>query len=302
MSYTRTYKSMITILVLLFTGFHAEAQLLEKLKKRAQEKGLETREVSYDSAENAKNRLYSEGEELEINTARDFFTTDVEMKMYYETDEVIRTQFFDAEAIAMRTEGVAGQIKPMFHDSEGYFYAFNPDVGGYEKNKLLSSGMMGFMTAGMIPKFYKLPAEPYLDAFKALEEKEITLNFLILELAFIYKKDHFEDDEYYIAENVTCNGSNNCLRFKYNDPEYPGSYIQFDDKGRLAELYVNTINPMPEEEHPTGRFIYTYNPVSVNLPDAVEIKSNPFGDMIDLNKGLEPWRHNKKDNKKKKGN
>ena len=69
-------KINLTLIALFFMGLNAEAQLMEKLKKRAQEKGLVTREVSYDTTENAKNRTASNGEEeLVINSAKDFFTT-----------------------------------------------------------------------------------------------------------------------------------------------------------------------------------------------------------------------------------
>ena len=295
-------KIIIISLLFLLSGFHTQAQLLNELKKRAKEKGLETREVSIDTSNNAINRTTSyEAEELAINTAKDFFTTDVVMKLYYETNAVIHTQYFDSDAIAMRTEGVSGQLKPMFHDSKGYTYAYNEDLGHYEKNKLLSSGMMGFMMAGMIPQFYKLPPEPYLEVFQALEEKEIALNFLILELAFIYKQSHFEDDEYYSPSIMKCNGSNNCVKFSYNDAEYPGSYIQFDELGRLSELFINTINPqVKEEDHPTGKFVYTYEDVSVKLPNAAELSivPGPLRKLIPLEKGLEPWKHNKKDKQK----
>jgi len=51
-----------------FSGFHAQAQLLDKLKQRAKEKGLQTREVSFDSTDNEKNRTTSfEEEELQLN-------------------------------------------------------------------------------------------------------------------------------------------------------------------------------------------------------------------------------------------
>ena len=296
-------KYTVTIIVaMLLFGFNTQAQLLDKLKERAKEKGLETREVSYNKSENEVNRnSSSEVEELVINTAKDFFNQDVVMKLYYETNAVIHTQYFDADAIAMRTEFPDNSKKPVFHDSKGYAYAYNEKVRGYEKTKLLSSGMMGFMTAGMVPEFYKLPAEPYLDAFSTLEEKEIGLNFLILELAFIYKPSHFEDDSNYVAIQATCNNSDNCIKFKYNDPEYPGSYIQFDSQGRLSELYINTIRPdVKKEDHPTGKFVYTYKDCSVTLPVAEEqsMIPGPLGKMLNLERGLEPWKHNKKDKQK----
>ena len=160
---------------------------------------------------------------------------------------------------------------------------------------------MGFMFASMIPKHYKLPPEPYLEAYGKLEEKDLKLNFMILEMAFIYNPSDFEDDSYYIPSKTKCNNSDNCTKFSYNDPEYPGSYIQFDEQGRLNEFYINTINPeVKKEEHPTGRYVYTYQDVNVKLPEAIEqsMIPGPLGKLIPLEKGLEPWKYNKKDKQK----
>lgn len=299
-------KYLILILTLFYSGINLHAQLLEKLKERAKEKGLETKEVSYDSTDNAKYRNTSyEEEELVINSAKDFFTTDVVMELYHETNDIVHTQFFDAETIAMRTEFPGNTEKPLFQDRKGFIYGYNDEAASYEKRTLVSSGMMGFMMAGMIPQAYKLPADPYLEAFQALEEKEIAISFLVLELAFVYKPSHFQDDPYYIPSKTTCNNSNSCIKFSYNDSEYSGSYILFDNKGRLSELYINTTNPkVKEEDHPTGKFAYIYKNVNVVLPDAIEksMIPGPLDKMLNLERGLEPWKHNKKDEKKKNNN
>ena len=293
-------KINLLLIPLLFMGLIAEAQIFEKFKKRA----LETREVSSDTTGNAKNKMVSDESEVLVNqTAKDFFTTDVVMKLYYETNEVIHIQYFDADNITMRTELSDSSKKPLFHDSKGYVYVYNEKTVRYEKTKLMSSGMMGFMTAGMIPQFYKLPSNPYLEAFQKLQEKDISLNFLILELAFIYKPGDFENDPYYISSRKRFNNLDSCIVFSYDDPEYPGSYIVFDKNGRLTELYINTIRPdIKEEDHPTGKFVYTYQNVNVKLPDAKEqsMIPGPLGELFKLEKGLEPWKHNKKDKKKNK--
>lgn len=66
-------KLMITILLFLFSGLQVQAQLLEKLKERAKEKGLETREVSFDSSDNATNRTTTfEEEKLTLNALSNF--------------------------------------------------------------------------------------------------------------------------------------------------------------------------------------------------------------------------------------
>ncbi|WOD43807.1 hypothetical protein [Hwangdonia lutea] len=295
---------LILIVLLLFSGLQTQAQLLDELKKRAKEKGYETREVSLDTSDNAKYRTTSyEAEELVINSAKDFFTTDLIMKLYHDSDAVVHTQYFDAETIAMRTEVAGNSEKPLFQDRKGFIYGYNTEIGQYEKRTLASSGMLGFMMAGMIPQAYKLPQEPYLEAFQALEEKDLALSFMVLEMAFIYKPHHFKDNDYYTETKTKCNGSDNCTKFSYNDAEYPGSYILFDNQERLTELYINTINPqIKEEDHPTGKFVFSYENVNVKLPDAVEksLMPGPLGKLIPLEKGLEPWKHNKKDKQKNK--
>jgi hypothetical protein len=296
-------KTKVILLTLCFcmASWSTNAQLLEKLKQRAEEKGLETREVSYDSTENEKNRTYTEGEDFSIKNVKEFFNKDVIMALYND-GILVQTAFFDAEVIAMRTERV-NNPNPIYHDDKGKFYAYNNDEGYYETMKLLPTSSMGFLTAGITTQAYKLPQEPYFDAYAALEDMGSGLNFLILELAFIYKPMHFEDDDSYTPKSVTCNGSNTCIRFNYNFPDYPGSYIQFDDQGRLNELYINSTNPRFEDE-PKGKFVFTYKECIVKLPDAVEqsMVPGPLGKIFDLEKGLEPWKHNKKDKKKKDKN
>ena len=112
----------------------------------------------------------------------------------------------------MRTELPDDSEKPLFQDRKGFIYGYDDIEGQYEKRTLASSGMMGFMMAGLIPQVYKLPSEPYLEAFQALENMEIATSFMLIELAFIYKPRHFEDNDYYSPSKTTCNGSNNCTK------------------------------------------------------------------------------------------
>jgi len=303
-------KLIIISVLFLFSGFSIEAQLLDKLKQRAKEKGLETREVSFDSTDNEKNRTTSfEEEELELNTAKDFFNKDVVLKMIDINGTLIQTLLFDKEVIAMRVEQ-GNEPNPMFMDIKGYMYAFNVYDGYYEKASILPQSLMGFMMAGMIPQFCNLPAEPYLEAFQALADIDSGLNFMMLELAFIYKPIHFANNENYTPENVKCSGANDCIRFNYNDPEYKNSFIQFDDQGRLAILNIKTTktfgngqqnsNVSKTQEPSSGQYVFTYQDCSVKLPEAVELSMipGPLGKLIPLEKGLEPWKHNKKDKQK----
>ena len=291
--------------VLLLSGLHIQAQLLDELKKRAKEKGLETREVSLDTSDNAVNRTTSYEEELEINSAKDFFTSDVIMALYNDKGQLAQTSYFDAQTIAMRTEQV-GNPKPIYHDDKGKFYAFNEDEGQYSSMRLLPSASMGFMMAGITTQVYKIPSEPYFEALQVLEEIGSGLNFIILEMAFIYKPIHFENDANYTPDKVSCNGANDCIKFNYTDPEYKGSYIQFDAQGKLTEFNLSTTNSQftKDSKNASGKFVYTYKDVNVKLPDAVEksLLSGPgiLGEIIPLEKGLEPWKHNEKDKQKNK--
>jgi hypothetical protein len=293
-------KHIITTLLIIGLGFNAEAQLLDKLKQRAKEKGLETREVSFDSAAYNNDNNYNAVPEVELESVRDFFTTDVFMALYNKDDQLVQTSFFDADVIAMRTKQV-GNPNPIYHDKKGMFYGYNGEDGRYEKMSILPASSMGFMMAGMTTSVYKLPQEPYFEAFEFLSEKDIAFNFLVLELAFIYKPQHFMDDDLYSAQNVTCNGIEQCVRFNYNDPEYEGSYIQFDVKGRLVEFNINSTSTQfsDDTKNSSGKFVYSYQECHVELPDAVEqsMVPGPLGKMLNLERGLEPWKHNKKDKK-----
>lgn len=289
----------IALLIVCLLGTTTQAQLLDALKKRAKEKGLETQEVSYDP--NAAQQDGSNYTEIEINKAEDFFTKDVIMETYDANGALVQTSFFDKEVIAMRTESRV-TLKPIYHDRKGKFYAYNAEIDKYENMSLLPSSSMGFMTAGMTTQVYKLPQTPYFDAFDALSNLDIAMNFLVLELAFIYKPFHFEDDEAYNLSEVPCD-SGTCKRFNYNDQELKGSYIQFDDHDRLVEFYIISKGKQltQDERDPSGKFKYYYNECEVILPkDVVErsIVPGPLGKIIPLEKGLEPWKHNKKDKQK----
>ncbi|MFC4721381.1 hypothetical protein ACFO5O_03535 [Geojedonia litorea] len=294
-------KTKILLLSALFLliGFEAEAQLLDKLKQRAKEKGLETREVSFDSTAYNNDNNYNNIQEVELETLRDFFTTDVIMALYNKDGQQVQTSFFDADVIAMRTKQ-EGNPNPIYHDTKGMLYGFNVEEGHYEKMSILPASSMGFMMAGMTTQAYKLPPEPYYEAFEFLSEKDIALNFIVLELAFIYKPEHFEDDDNYTLQNITF--PDVCKRFNYNDPEYQGSYIQFDEKGRLVEFNINSTNPQftDDSKNSSGKFVYSYQECHVQLPEAIEqsMVPGPLGKMLNLERGLEPWKHNKKDKQK----
>ena len=293
------YTKIIPILGIIFFTLNAEAQLLDKLKKRAKEKGLQTREVSYDSSQINTDVTYVE--EKEINSAEDFFTQDVVMALYDENEKWVQTSYFDKETIAMRIESKVSP-KPLYQDRNGKLYSFSEEEDQYQSISLLPPSSMGFMMAGMIPQFYQLPQQPYLEAFDALAKQDLAVSYLVLELAFIYQPIHFEEDTNLYQKSSEACGDNTCTRFTYKDPEYKGSYIMFDAKGNLREFYIKTTKNQPSDnnKNQTGKFVFSYKPVTVELPDAVEqsIIPGPLGKIIPIEKGLEPWKHNKKDKQK----
>jgi len=281
-----------------------QAQLLDKLKQRADERGMETsQEVKYDSTAYDPNMVTDdedEYEDLEINSPEEFFNKDVVMALYNEKGVLVQTSYFDKEVIAMRTESET-ILHPIYHDRTGKFYAFDDEEGQYKNMSLLPASSMGFMTAGMTTQAYKLPPTPYYQAFEALSKLDIAMNFLILEMAFIYEPKHFEKNDLYKQSEVSC-GGNICTRFDYNDAEYIGSYIQFDLRGRLRELNIISTNSQfaDDSKNNSGKFVFSYKPVTVKLPDAVEqsMIPGPLGKILPIEKGLEPWKHNKKDEQK----
>jgi len=240
-----------------------------------------------------------EPEELKLNSASEFYNKDVVMALYDQNGLLTQTSFFDKDVIAMRTESETNP-KPIYHDSKGKFYAYNDDEGQYETMALLPSASMGFMVAGMTTQMYKLPQTPYFNALKALEDVGSGLNFIVLEMAFIYQPKHFENNDWYKPSTVNC-GGNTCVKFSYTDPEYAGSYILFDVREQLREFNIVSSKSV-FENNPAGKFVFSYKPVTVELPDAVELSivPGPLGEIFDLNKGLEPWKHNKKDKQKDK--
>jgi len=292
-------RGAVLALIFLLSSLGVNAQLMEKLKQRAKEKGIETSdEVSYDITAYDPNMETGneEGfEELDLESVQEFYDKDVVMALYDYEGRLVQTAYFDAETIAMRTEVNDSSTKPLYHDDKGKVYAYNDTDGQYENMTLLPSSSMGFMVAGLTTQVYKLPQEPYFEAYKALEDAGSGLNFLVLEMAFIYKPSHFKSDNY-TPVKVACSRSSDCVRFSYNDPEYPGSYIQFDTQGRLNEFYINSTNEA-FKDNPSGKFVFTYESCTVTLPDSVErsMMPGPLNKFLKLERGLEPWKHNKKD-------
>ena len=308
-------KTKIIILAILFltAGSTSEAQILNKLKKKA-EKAAEntllnkTDEIVSETTENAidgiTNGEFSENPEdvnnpvtfanpskainTEAKTA--FYNRDLIVRTFDKEKQAYTATYFDADELAMQSnwnDPNSGQPKTSYVDSEGYFIAYNDAKKRYEKSNLLSSGAMGMMAPTMMISAYKLPPGPFWEASDELSKQGLSLNtFMYIEFAFIYTPEHFRDEMVkndYSESQVACRGNAGCTRFSINDPAYSGSYILFDENDRLAEINVK----MKDDENfgsGEGKLEFFYEACNVNLPAATEVKQ-PGQDL--LMKGLD---------------
>lgn len=159
-------KYLILSFSFLLIGFNSEAQLLKKLKEKAEQAAertvlKKTEEVVSQKTEEAidgvttgnskGNKSNSKSGEitgstniaLEKNTAakKSFYKEDVVIKLH-ENGNLNQTQFFDAEQVAARIES-AKLPKPGYNDSEGFLYTYGSD--GYKKSSLIAVQGQGMM-------------------------------------------------------------------------------------------------------------------------------------------------------------
>ena len=83
-------------------------------------------------------------------------------------------------------------------------------------------------------------------------------NYPILEWAFRYKIHYFEAVANLKKEFVECRDEAGCLKYTLTSGEDKGSYVLFDNYGRLVE--INSVN--------SGYIVYVYGDFSVKLPEA----------------------------------
>ena len=301
-------KVLVLSILLLTVGNSAEAQLLNKLKNRVQKAAEETlldktEEKVSEETSNAFDELFNNGEPAEkpvafsnpskaINTEakQAFYTHDVIVKTFDKEKQAYTATYFDADELGMQSnwkDQNTGKPKTSYVDSEGYFISYNESKNRFEKSTLLSSGVMGMMAPNMMISAYKLPVGPFWEVSKKLDEQGLNLNtFMYIEFAFIYKAEQFRDEMVkndYTEVSQNFRGNADCVRFNINDPGYSGSYIQFDEQDRLAEINVR-IKDDPNFGSGEGKLEFFYEPCEVQLPAAKEIKQ-PGQDL--LMKGLD---------------
>lgn len=286
----------------LLCGINAEAQLLKKLKKRAEQAAERTilnktdevvskkTEKTIDDATSKKEKSDKKEDEdtseLEAsNTAltknteakKAFFKEDIIIKMH-ENGNLNQTQFFDANEVAVRMEDPK-QPKPGFIDSEGYMYVYSE--GEYQKTGIVALQSQGLMAPTMMIEAYKLPPEPFMAQFEKQQDLGVTANPFngIVEFAFIYKPDDFRYDDF--NETTQTLRGKTYTKFEYlNEPGYEGSYVLFDDQDRLVEIYTKTSEEAElidgfgsQGQAGESLMVYDYKPVEVKLPQAREVKT-----------------------------
>lgn len=297
-------KLLLIIFSICIANFSAEAQILKKLQKKVEnttEKVLlkKTEKKTEQVVGNSVDSVINPGSQRNNETGTDIsgsrkkevkkgensaklINTEAK-RAFYTSDVIVRTSdskgqgseyYFDKEEIAAR--GVAPNSENLiFIDSEGFQYAYNENEGRWEKTGIMRSDAMSFMMPMVSMSMLKLPPEPMLEASEKFHEKGMNLNtFQIVEWAFIYKPVHFRTAEY-TETSAPCPGGGTCPKFIYNDPEYKGSWVLFDKQDRLSEVYANVNTQQAQGD---GSYRFEYTPVSVNVPEAVEVKM-PFQDL-----------------------
>lgn len=245
-----------------------------KKDKGAQDSNEKTRDVEASNTELNKN----------TKAKKAFYKEDVVINLH-ENGKLNQTQHFDADAVAVRS--VQDDMpKPTYLDSEGFIYTFRD--GEYTKSSIIALQSQGMMAPTMMLEAYKLPPEPFMAQLQKQQDMGMTANPFngIVEFAFIYKPDDFRYNDF--KESKQTLRGKRYTKFEYlNEPGYEGSYVLFDDKGRLVEIYTKKADTGSHDALamdnmlPPGESImaYDYQPVDVTLPKAREVKMQGQGLM-----------------------
>ncbi len=215
-----------------------DGQNIERLKKAGNNDNVENSKKSYRSPE-------------ESPTGIRMLLTDHKNR--------IQTYFFDHNSIAMRVEfDPKEKQKPMFFDNNGYVYTEAKNQGYYKTPFTKMMKFMKSMNSSLINNAennYGIDVGPN--------------KFPVLEWAFTYYKEAFENRPEITEEKVSHRGNDNCTKFLVNSGDNRGSFIIFDSQDRL--LTINT--------HKQGSAEYYYENHSVTIPPSQEAPGlfNLFG-------------------------
>ncbi len=149
--------------------------------------------------------------------------------------------------------------KPMYFDNNGYVYVAGKKQKKYikvsfEKLAKMMKKVPDFLSGGVA-----LPGPDVPDSSVTYYGMDVSpKKFPILEWVFVYKTEFFEGNPDFSKEIINCTGNENCIVYTLKAGKDSGSYVLFDSKKRLREIF--TIN--------SGFIDYTYVEVTVELPDA----------------------------------
>ncbi|NJX16397.1 hypothetical protein [Tamlana crocina] len=306
-------KILITVLLALCFTMPTQAQFLKKLKKKAEqaaertilrktdevvsqktEKTIDDATTRKDQSENDNSQdteqttavLEPANAALNKNTQakKDFYKEDVVIKLH-ENGNLNQTQFFDAEQVAVRSTQ-DNMPQPSYIDSEGFIYGFQN--GEYTKSSIVALQSQGMMMPTMMVEAYKLPPEPVMASLQKQTDLGMTANPFngIVEFAFIYEPEHFRYEDF--KESKQTLRGKTYTKFDFlNEPGYEGSYVLFDDQDRLVEIFTKksdtgqSASAFDMNMAPPGEslLVYNYQPVTVQLPQAREVRAQGQGLM-----------------------
>jgi hypothetical protein len=272
-------KNLLLIIAPLAMCGNADAQFLKKLSEKAGKAvdgifGPDSTEV--DGHESRLNAVdYNTAKNINTENKRAFYIHDLVIHTVNEKNENTDT-YFDAEEIASKMTSSTSE-SPLYVDSEGFQYAYNEGEARWKKTGIMRTDAMSFAMPMMSMSMLKLPPEPILDASEDFKEKGMNMNtFMMVEWVFIYSPDDFRMDGY-TEKKEPCENGSSCATFYYEDPEYKGSYVQFDSNGRLSKIVADANGQYAQG---SGTFEFDYDtPVSVSIPSATEVKM-PFQDLF----------------------
>ncbi|GGW68631.1 hypothetical protein DFQ11_105156 [Winogradskyella epiphytica] len=315
-------KHILFLIIGLLVGGNAEAQILKKLRKKAEQAAERTilrktdeivtkktektiddatsKNEKKDRTDDDQTNDVSDNSALELNTKakQDFYKEDMVIELF-ENNAKSQTQYFDKDEVAVKLNQ-DNQPKSGYIDSEGFIYAYNEAESQYFKSSIIQLQSQGLMVPTMMLEAYKLPPEPFLANLDKQQDLGLTPNPFngIVEFAFIYEPEHFRYEDFKESKKIV-NGKQ-YIKFDFlNEPGYEGSYVLFDDKDRLVEIYSNKTSAnqsqdnfeMGIREPSEGRILYDYKPVEIKLPSAREKKMAGQG-LMEMVMGS-----NKKDSK-----
>lgn len=285
-----------------------EAQLLKKLKKRAEkaaertilnrtdkevskktdktiDEAIKKKEYKEDDEQNSKAEAKNSALDKNTKAKHEFYKADLEIKIM-ENGTLKQTQYFDANEVAIKSIQ-DNMPKPSYIDSEGFIYTFRD--GEYTKTSVVALQSQGMMVPTMMLEAYKLPPEPFMAQLQKQNDLGMTANPFngIVEFAFIYKPDDFRYEDY--KESTQIIRGERYTKFELlEEPGFKGNYVLFDAKNRMTEVYSNKLESAASTDDmysmsmvPPGKslLVYNYTPVEVQLPQAREVRMQGQGLM-----------------------